>query len=606
MNKVRKNKGKEGCKTHVIFQNVERTAALKKVLLVYPEIPPTYWSFKYALPFVGKKASIPPLGLLTVAAMLPSWYEVKFIDMNVTPLEDEMIAQADLVFTSAMIVQKESLARIAQKCRQLHVPLVAGGPYPTSSYEKIENVDYFVLNEAEVTLPQFLYDFERGEAQPVYTDQAKADITATPMPRFDLLSIRDYGSMALQYSRGCPFNCEFCDIIEMFGRKLRTKTNQQFMSELDFIYSLGWRGSVFIVDDNFIGNKQKVKQLLPTIAAWQKERGYPFDLFTEASVDMASDEDLMDMMSCAGFNMVFLGIETPVEETLISAGKKQNVKENLLDSVGKIQSKGIEVAGGFIVGFDNDPPDIFERQIQFIQESGVVLAMVGLLTALPGTQLYRRLEKEDRLLKDSTGNNTHDLQMNFKTMMDLKVLLDGYRQIIAHIYHPKPYFDRCLTFLRNLHPHQNSSRRVRLEELRAFFMSLTRQTFSSYGHYYLSYLVKSFIIKPRMFPEAVRQAVMGYHFFKITREILAVDDFMRHVGWMKEIYQQKILNAYSLEIDKAIKDLRTAKDNLLKEVRKEYFKIDKDFRHLVEESFRTLESSLNAYYGQWIECVAHG
>jgi radical SAM superfamily enzyme YgiQ (UPF0313 family) len=599
MNKVRKNK-----------ENDKRTSTSKKVLLVYPEIPPTYWSFKYALPFVGKKASIPPLGLLTVAAMLPPEYEVKFIDTNVTPLEDEMIAQADLVLTSAMIVQKESLARIAQKCRQLHVPVVAGGPYPTSSYAKIENVDYFVLNEAEVTLPQFLHDFERGQAQPVYTDQTKADITTTPLPRFDLLSIRDYGSMALQYSRGCPFNCEFCDIIEMFGRKPRTKTNQQFMRELDFIYSLGWRGSVFIVDDNFIGNKQRVKQLLPSIAAWQKERRYPFDLFTESSVNMASDEELMNLMSNAGFNMVFLGIETPVEETLISAGKKQNVKKNLLDSVTKIQSKGIEVTGGFIVGFDNDPTDIFERQIQFIQESGVVQAMVGLLTALPGTQLYHRLEKEGRLLEDSTGNNTHDLQVNFKTTMDLKMLLDGYKQIIAHIYQPKPYFDRCLTFLRNMHPHQNSTRRVRSEELRAFLMSLTRQTFTSYGHHYLSYLVKSFAIQPRMFPEAVRQAIVGYHFFKITREILAVDNFKKHVRSMKEIYWEKVhhvnVNAYSLEIDKAIKELRIAKDNLLKEVRKEYLKIDKDFRHMVEESLRTLESSLNACYGQWVEGVAHG
>ncbi|MEW5802264.1 MAG: B12-binding domain-containing radical SAM protein [bacterium] len=590
MNKVRETRGNAG-----------KAIASKKVLLIYPEIPPTYWSFKYALPFVGKKASIPPLGLLTVAAMLPPAYEVTFTDMNVTSLRDEEIARADLVITSAMIVQKESLAGIARRCRHLHVPLVAGGPYPTSSYEKIENIDYFVLNEAEVTLPQFLHDFERGQARPVYKDRTKADITTTPLPRFDLLSMDDYCSMALQYSRGCPYNCEFCDIIEMFGRSLRTKTSQQFMHELNFIYSLGWRGSVFIVDDNFIGNKQKVKQLLPVIAAWQKERAYPFDLFTEASVDMAADEELMDLMSDAGFNMVFLGIETPVEKTLISAGKKQNVKENLLDSVVKIQNKGIEVAGGFIVGFDTDPPDIFERQIEFIQKSGIVLAMVGLLNALPGTQLYRRLEKEGRLLQDSTGNNTHDLQLNFKTIMDLKVLLDGYKQVIASIYQPRFYFDRCLHFLRNLHPHQNSSRRVRSEELYAFFMSVVRQTFSPYGHHYLSYLLKSLLIKPRMFPEAVRQAIMGHHFFKITREILAVDDFKSRVKSMKEMYKEKILNAYSLEIDKAIKELRTAKDTFLKELHKEYLKIDKDFRNQVEESFRALENSLNAYYGQWIK-----
>lgn len=572
-------------------------AISKSVLLVYPEIPPTYWSFKYALPFIGKKASIPPLGLLTVAAMFPPDYDVKFIDMNVTPLTDEMIAGADLVFTSAMIVQKESLAGIAGRCKRLNVPLVAGGPYPTSSYKKIEDVDYFVLNEAEVTLPQFLYDLERGQAKPVYTDQGKADITATPLPRFDLLSMGDYSSMALQYSRGCPFNCEFCDIIELFGRKLRTKTNEQFSRELDLLYSVGWRGSVFIVDDNFIGNKQRVKQLLSVVADWQKQRKYPFDLFTEVSVDLASDEELMDLMSAAGFNMVFVGIETPVEETLINEGKKQNVRQNLLDSVTTIQSKGMEVAGGFIVGFDSDPQDIFERQIQFIQGAGIVLAMVGLLTALPGTRLYHRLEKEGRLLKDSTGNNTHDLQLNFKTRMDAGALLDGYKQIIAYIYSPKAYFDRCLKFLRNLNPHQNSSRKVRSEELYAFSMSLLRQTFSPYGYYYLRYLVKSFIIKPRMFPEAVRQAIMGHHFFKITREILAVDDFKSRVKRMKDVYRQKIIEVYPLEIDKAITELRIARDRLLKELRKEYLKIDKDFRHLVEESFNALENSLNAYYG---------
>ncbi|MCL6583460.1 MAG: B12-binding domain-containing radical SAM protein [bacterium] len=580
------------------------TFSKRRVLLVYPEIPPTYWSFRYALPFVGKKAAIPPLGLLTVAAMLPPSYEVKFVDMNVTPLENEMIAQADLVLASAMIVQKESLARLADQCRQLAVPLAAGGPYPTSSYEKIENVDYFILNEAEVTLPPFLADFEQGQARRVYTDQRRADITMTPQPRFDLLSsLHDYGSMALQYSRGCPFNCEFCDIIEMFGRKPRTKTNQQFMSELELLYSLGWRGSVFIVDDNFVGNKQQVKQLLPLIAAWQKQRGYPFDLFTEASVDMAADEELMEMMSAAGFNMVFLGIETPVEETLLSTGKKQNVRQDLLESVCKIQNKGIEVAGGFIVGFDTDPPDIFDRQIKFIQESGIVLAMVGLLTALPGTQLYRRLQAEGRLVQDSTGNNTHDFQLNFVPKMDLSTLLHGYKRLIAQIYHPRSYFNRCLNFLRNINPHQNSSRKIGAEELYALFMSLTKQTFSNYGHHYLKYLVKSFFIKPRMFPEAVRQAIMGYHFFKITREILAVDDFKTRVRLMIEAYREKILDAYSLEFDKAAKELKIIKDNLLKELRKEYLKIDKDFRHLVEESFRTLESALNTYYGQLIEAT---
>lgn len=578
----------------------------KRILLVYPEIPPTYWSFKYALPFIGKKAAIPPLGLLTVAALLPPSYEVKLVDMNVHPLSDEEIAEADLVFISAMIVQKNSLAKIAEQCRRLQVPVVAGGPYPSSSYQTIEQIDHFVLNEAEVTLPQFLYDLEHGQPKYIYQDQSKADLTKTPAPRFDLLSIHDYSTMALQYSRGCPFNCEFCDIIEMFGHQMRTKTNQQIIEELKILFSLGWRGSLFIVDDNFIGHKGNVKELLPAIAQWQREHDYPFDLFTEASINLADDPELLNLMSEAGFNMVFVGIETPDKKTLLSTGKKQNTRGDLFQSVVTIQSKGIEVAGGFIVGFDHDPPDIFDRQIRFIQESGIVLAMVGLLTALPNTQLYRRLEQEGRLLAESTGNNTHDLSLNFQPKIALQQIMDGYKHIIEHIYSPKAYFDRSLTFLKNLHPHQNSSRRVRKEELWAFFRSLTKQSFSSYCYSYWKYLVKAFLIEPRMFPEAVRQAIMGHHFFKITREILAVDSFKYHADLIKDTYLQKIRDAYaSMEIEKNISDLTIAKDKFIKDLQKEYNKIDEDFRHLVEETYQSLEKSLNAYYKQWLDGVAY-
>ncbi|MGA1875120.1 MAG: B12-binding domain-containing radical SAM protein [bacterium] len=576
----------------------------KKILLVYPEIPPTYWSFKYALPFIDKKASIPPLGLITVAAMLPSSYEVSLIDMNISPLKDEMIAEADLVFTSAMIVQKDSLARVAERCQKLQVPLVAGGPYPSSSYNKIDNVDYFVLNEAEVTLPQFLYDLERGQAKHIYQDVRKADITTTQPPRFDLLSLQDYATMPLQYSRGCPFNCEFCDIIEMFGHTMRTKTIQQMIDEFNILHSLGWRGSVFIVDDNFIGNKKNVKQLLPAIADWQKQRNYPFDLFTEASINLADDEDLLELMSKAGFNMVFIGIETPDKETLITTGKQQNVRQDLFGSVIKIQNQGIEVAGGFIIGFDNDQPDIFERQIQFIQKSGIPLAMVGLLTALPNTQLYRRLEKEGRLLEDSTGNNTHDLHLNFKPKMDMNTIIHGYKQIISHIYNPRVYFDRCLNFLRNVHPHQNSARRVRMEEVLAFFRSLIKQGLSSYGHHYLGYLIKAMVIEPSMFPEAVRQAIMGFHFFKITQEILAVDNFKSRANRIKALYLERLRDTYmSFDIEKKVAELKIVKENLLKDLQREYQKIDEDFRHLVEETLLTLENTLNIYYKQWLDSM---
>ncbi|MBN2373029.1 B12-binding domain-containing radical SAM protein [bacterium] len=578
----------------------------KQVLLVYPEIPPTYWSFKYALSFIRKKVSLPPLGLLTIAAMLPDNYEPELIDMNFMPLTDEMISQADLVFASAMIVQKDSLACLAKRCKSAGVPIVAGGPYPTSFYDRIEDVDYFVLNEAELTLHRFLNDYEKGHARHIYMDKGKPDITKSPAPRFDLVKMRHYGSMALQYSRGCPFNCEFCDIIEMFGHKPRTKTNQQIINELDMLYNNEWRGSVFIVDDNFIGNKHKVKQLLPEIANWQRQRNYPFDLFTEASINLAADVELLDLMSEAGFNMVFIGIETPVEDTLLKAGKKQNIKHDMLDSIIKIQNKGIEVTGGFIVGFDTDPPDIFDRQIKFIQESGIGLAMVGLLTALPNTQLYRRLEKEGRLLQDSSGNNTHDLQVNFRPNMDLNTLINGYKFIIKSIYDPKTYFDRCLVFLRNIKPHQNSSRKVRAEELSILFRSLFKQSFTAYGHHYLSFLFKALIIQPRMFPEAVRQAILGHHFFKITHEILAVDDFKSYAKSITRIYVEKIREAYApFNIENAIIELKIAKDKFIKELQSEYHKIDEDFRHLVEDSLESVESSLNLYYSQWLEALAN-
>ncbi|MGA1864141.1 MAG: B12-binding domain-containing radical SAM protein [bacterium] len=576
----------------------------KRVLLVYPEIPTTYWSFKYALSLAGKKGTFPPLGLLTVAAMLPPHYEVQLIDMNVEPLTDEVIARADIVFTSAMIVQKDSLAKLAKRCKRLNVPILAGGPYPTSYFEKIEDIDYFVLNEAELTLPLFLHDWENGEAKKIYMDKRKPDISGSPAPRYDLIDINSYGSMALQYSRGCPFNCEFCDIVEMFGHISRTKTIQQIQNELDLIYNLGWRGSVFFVDDNFIGNKKKVKSLLSVIGSWQKQRNYPFDLFTEASIDLASDEELLNLMSAAGFNMVFIGIETPVEETLIRSGKKQNVKQEMIKSIKKIQENGIEVTGGFIVGFDNDPPDIFKKQIQFIQEAGIPLAMVGLLTALPNSRLYHRLKKEGRLLKESSGNNTHDLQFNFIPKMDLTKLINGYKHIISQIYSPKIYFERCLILLQNLNPHQNSARRVRGEEILIFLRSLLRQSFTSYGYYYLRFLMKALITERKMFPEAVRMAIWGHHFFKITEEILAVDDFKTYAKHIKNIYFEKVKEAYSsFDMDKKISELKIAKDRFIEELQKEYHKIDIEFRHLVEDSLSSVEMALNTYYYQWLEGV---
>ncbi len=382
-----------------------------RILMIYPEFPETYWGFQRSLKFINKKANFPPLGLLTVAALLPDQYDVRLVDMNVSVLSDQDIIDADMVFISAMIIQKSSLLKVIDLCKKYKKTIVAGGPFPTSSYQDIPGVDHFVLNEAEITLPLFLKDLQEGRPEKIYKTEIKPDITLTPVPRFDLLNMNLYASMALQYSRGCPFNCEFCDIIELFGRIPRTKTPEQMVREFQLLYDIGYKGSIFIVDDNFIGNTPNVKILLPQITEWQKARNYPFTLFTEASINLAGDEELMDRMVKAGFNMVFAGIETPDVESLKKTNKIQNTHVDLHESINKIQRKGLEVTAGFIIGFDSDTVDIARIQTQFIQQSAIPVAMVGLLTALPNTQLYRRLKSEGRILEESSGDNTLKLDI---------------------------------------------------------------------------------------------------------------------------------------------------------------------------------------------------
>ncbi|MBL0210353.1 MAG: B12-binding domain-containing radical SAM protein [Holophagaceae bacterium] len=497
-----------------------------KALLVYPEMPPTYWSMRYALPFLGCKASLPPLGLITVAAMLPKDWDLKLVDLNVGTLSKQDIEAADLVLTSAMLVQRASFEKIVAMCQEAGKPLVAGGPYPTSCHEQIEGVDYFVLGEAEVNLPPFLEDFKNGNPKNCYRDPTRPDITRTPPPRFDLLDRKRYAGAALQYSRGCPHHCEFCDIVELFGHKPRTKTPTQILEELELLYEGGWRGSLFVVDDNFIGNRLQVRRLLPEVARWQEERNFPFTLYTEASLDLAADEALMDDMVRAGFNMVFVGIETPDQATLEAVGKNLNSRADLLASVRAIQAKGLEVAAGFIVGFDEDQGDIFDRQIRFIGQAAIPTAMVGLLTALPGTRLHTRLASEGRLLFTSVGgNNTHDLELNFLPRMDAGLLRAGYKRVLAEVYRPRRYFARCLDLIRRMKPHKASVRRIRLVEVRAFFHSLIRQTFSRYTFAYWSYLLRGLTLRPRMLAELVTMAVKGHHFFTITRSLLELEKF---------------------------------------------------------------------------------
>ncbi|NOZ63809.1 MAG: B12-binding domain-containing radical SAM protein [Caldiserica bacterium] len=499
-----------------------------KVTLVYPGYPDTFWSFKHALKFVSKRATHPPLGLLTVAAMLPEEWEKKLVDMNVTTLRDEDLSEADLVFISAMSIQRDSAKEVISRCKELGVKTVAGGPLFTTEYEEFEDVDYLVLNEAEITLPPFLEDFEKGCARHIYSSNVLPDIKETPLPLWELVDMKRYASMNVQYSRGCPFNCEFCDITTLFGHRVRTKDKEQILSELDGLFSQGWRGAVFFVDDNFIGNKRKLKtDILPGIIEWMQKRKYPFHFTTEASINLADDEELMQLMAQAGFNMVFIGIETPDEESLAECGKLQNKNRDLIACVRKIQRFGLNVTGGFIVGFDNDRPSIFERQIEFIQKSGIITAMVGLLNAPRGTRLYQRLIKENRLIKNFSGNNT-DLSINFIPKMNYDTLIEGYKKIIDRIYSPRPYYERVRRFLKEFKPLHKRKFHFHLGYLRfhsgylgAFLKSIWVLGIKDKARiYYWKLFFWSLFRQPQLLPSAITFAIYGFHFRKVFKDYL--------------------------------------------------------------------------------------
>ena len=566
-----------------------------KALLVYPEMPPTYWSMRYALPFLGRKAALPPLGLLTVAAMLPKDWDLRVLDLNVEPISIQDVEAADLVLTSAMLVQRDSLEDVIDLCRRAGKPLVAGGPYPTSCWDQIEGVDHFVLGEAEVNLPTFLEDFQRGNATHCYQDLSHPDLTLTPPPRFDLVDRRNYGGAALQFSRGCPHHCEFCDIVELFGHKPRTKTPAQFLAELDRLFEGGWRGSLFVVDDNFIGNRGQVRRLLPELARWQEQRNFPFFFYTEASLDLAADAALMDGMVQAGFNMVFVGIETPDQATLDAIGKRQNCHSDLLAAVHAIQAKGLEVAGGFIVGFDGDQDDIFDRQIRFINEAAIPTAMVGLLTALPKTRLHARLTSEGRLLGVSSGgNNTHDLELNFVPRMDAAALRAGYKRVLASVYRPSHYFTRCLGLLRRMKRQKTSRRRIKLPELRAFFHSLLRQTFSHYVFAYWSYLLRAMCLRPLMAVEIITMAVKGHHFFIITESLLELEHFKDRLERSRQELEDRLRRAIQGNA-KSLAAWKTYRDHLVEKARARCDRLNPDFKAgavRAFEEFRTAAERL--------------
>jgi len=486
-----------------------------RVLLLYPEVPVTFWSFKHALKFVRKRAALPPLGLLTVAAMMPRTWQKRLVDLNVSALTPGDIAWADAVFISAMIAQRASAQALVARCHAAGKTVVAGGPLFTAEHERFPDVDHFVLNEAEVTLGPFLDDFAAGRARRIYASTGFADLRQTPPPLWELADLGAYHSMSVQFSRGCPFDCDFCNITALLGRRPRTKAPEQIIAELDGLYRLGWRGPVFFVDDNLIGSKRELKEaLLPALIEWRKDkRGLAFN--TEATINLADDEELMRMMVRAGFGTVFIGIETPDDSGLAECNKRQNRRRDLLTDVRRIQHGGLQVQGGFIVGFDSDTPAIFQRQVDFIQQSGIVTAMVGLLNAPSDTRLYERMKREGRLLGEMTGDNL-DGTTNIVPRMDPATLMRGYRGALRTLYAPGPYYRRVRQFLRVYRPRRTRSSVSWNHAVALAYSSVRLGVFGRERLHYWGLLAWTLFRRPALLPHAITCAIHGHHFRRVA------------------------------------------------------------------------------------------
>ena len=576
---------------------------MPKALLVYPEHPPTYWGANYALEMVGIKSAFPPLGLLTIAAMFPPEYELRVVDMNVGPLEDSDLEWADMVFTSTMIVQRVSLNTVIERCNRAGVPVIAGGPHPTTFHDEIPGVDHFVLDEAEEIFPGFLRDLEDGTAKTMYREPRKPDVTQTPVPRFDLIDLDNYYSMGLQFSRGCPFDCEFCDITKLYGRVPRTKSPAQMVTEFDSLRKLGWKGPLFLVDDNFIGNKREAMNLLPVIAEWQKAHGYPFSLSTEASVNLAHLDELMDAMVEAGFDTVFLGIETPNPKALIKTKKPQNTSRKeedfLFHAVRKIQRKGMQVQGGFILGLDSDDEGVFDAQIEFIQQAGIPVAPIYLLTALRGTDMYERLRAEDRLLDKAIGTNA--MTLNFKSELDPRTLLDGYRRVTATLYDPtlENYFQRCLAMFEHLKavPHLRKPMGASAAVVAA--MRVRRQLAKNQIPAFSRFIAQVSRNHPRMLSTALGLAGLGYHFERVTRQQIMIYDFKQFLEAELDLFREAV--SQRAKRPDAILDRRRT---LFARVETRYRSIPSDLRYSedgVEPALQSFRATVDAQAEQFTQ-----
>ncbi len=495
----------------------EDPTAVKFTLSIHADIPTNDpdkdgLSNSHALGIIGKKATTPPLGIITVAAMLPTGWRKRLVDCNVRDLTNADLDWADVVLVSAMVIQKQNAKRVIARAKAADLRVIAGGPLFTIEPDEFPLADHLILGEAETVLPRFLADLADGRPARVYKSAERPDLTQTLTPLWELVDDEAYTSRCIQFSRGCPNSCDFCSVTQLFGREWRTKQVSQVIAELDYLYDLKWSGSVSFVDDNLTGKRRTLKdQLLPALIAWQKNKqGITFSC--QATVNLADDEELMAMMVAAGFGVVFVGIETVDDAGLNECSKHTNIGRNLLEDVRAIQRAGLQVQAGFIVGFDHDTPSVFRRMGDFIKKSGIATAMVGILQAPTGTRLFDRLNSQNRISGRMSGDNVAG-STNIVPVMKLSTLQNGYRRLLRDIYSPAEYYQTLRTFLREYSPPRATKARLRLWHLRALFRSVVHLgIIGREGSRYLHLLWWTLVRKPRALPLAVTLSITGHHF----------------------------------------------------------------------------------------------
>jgi radical SAM superfamily enzyme YgiQ (UPF0313 family) len=495
-----------------------------KALLLWPVMPNSFWSYQETLDLAGLRSTNPPLGLITVAAMLPANWEIRFADRNVRVETEADWEWCDLVIISAMVIQKKDFQELIQKGRHLGKKVAVGGPYPTS-YPEVAleaGAQYLVLDEGECTIPIFLEALARGDEQGIFRSAEKPDVTQTPIPRFDLLDLNAYMAITVQFSRGCPFQCEFCDIINLYGRKPRTKTPAQMLAEFEVLYNMGWRRYVFVVDDNFIGNTRNAKVFLRELIPWMERHNYPFILLTEASLNLAEDDELIELMVKAGFTMVFMGIETPDTDSLLGIHKIQNTRQSLMESCHKITRAGLQIMSGFIVGFDNEKPGAGERIRSFIQDTGIPQGQFSLLQALQNTAMWNRLKQENRLT-EGLGTFHQGAIMNFEPTRPVEEITREYIDAFWQIYEPMPYLKRTFRHFMMMNGWRGKTDRpITKTEWKLFSAICWRQGVERSTRFRFWWQLATIaLLKPRLIYDYFIALSAGEHFFHYRHTVKA-------------------------------------------------------------------------------------